>query len=122
MYKILIADDNHHFTKALSYLLKELYKEKIQFIRSVSNGEKAVEITKNENFDIIFMDADMPVMNGIEATRKIVDKNRFVIVVAVSFHQEMEYIQEMLEAGARTYIIKEDMDGKSIENCFKLIV
>ena len=93
MYKILIADDNHHFTKALSYLLKELYKEKIQFIRSVSNGEEAVEITKKENFDIIFMDADMPVMNGIEATRKIIDKNRFVVVVAVSFQQEMEYIQ-----------------------------
>lgn len=121
MYKILIADDNHHFTKALSYLLKELYEKDIQYIRSVSNGEEAVDITKKENFDIIFMDADMPVMSGIEATKRIIDKNRFVVVVAVSFHQEMEYIQEMLEAGARTYIIKEEMDSKSLENCFRLI-
>ncbi|MDA3865672.1 MAG: response regulator [Salinivirgaceae bacterium] len=121
MYKILIVDDNHHFSKALSYLLKDIYGDRIQFIRAVSNGQEAVEITKKESFDIIFMDADMPVMNGIEATRQIIDKNRFVIVVAVSFHQEMEYIQEMLEAGARTYIIKEDMDGKSISDCFKLI-
>lgn len=121
MYKILIADDNHHFTKALSYLLKDLYGKDIQQIRSVSNGKEAVEICRKENFDIVFMDADMPIMNGIEATKQIIDKNRFVIIVAVSFHQEMEYIQEMLEAGARTYIVKEDMDSKSLGNCFKLL-
>lgn len=121
MYKILIVDDNHHFTKALSYLLKDIYKDNIQHIRSASNGKEAVEITKKENFDIIFMDADMPVMDGVEATKHIIDKNRFVVIIAVSFHQEMEYIQEMLEAGARTYIIKEDMDARSLENCFRLI-
>ena len=121
MYKILIVDDNHHFVKALSYLLKDMFADKISYIRTTSNGKEAVDLAAKESFDIVFMDADMPVMDGIEATKNIVDKNRFLIIVAVSFHQEMEYIQEMLEAGARTYIIKEDMDSKSIEACFQLI-
>ena len=121
MYKILIVDDNINFTKALSCLLREFYGDNITFIKIASNGKEAVAFAQSEQFDIIFMDADMPVMNGVEATKLIICKNRFAVIIAVSFHQEIEYMQEMLESGARYYLIKEEISRETVDACFKLI-
>ena len=65
------------------------------------------------------MDKQMPIMDGIEATKKIVDQYRKIKVVAVSFHSEFEDIRSMLEAGARNYLIKEEITPKSVANCLR---
>ena len=62
----------------------------------------------------------MPVMDGIEATKKIVDNYRNIKIIAVSFHSEFEDIKSMLEAGARNYIIKEEITPKAIANCMNI--
>jgi DNA-binding NarL/FixJ family response regulator len=48
-------------------------------------------------------------MNGIEATRQATMRNRFLTVVALTFHREMDFIQQMLGAGAKNYIVKEEI-------------
>ena len=113
--RILIVDDHNQFVKAFKYLLNDLFADHIQYIDVVNNGDDCLEILGNRVYDIIFMDVDMPGMNGIDATRIIIDTYRDVKVIAVSFHSDVKYIMKMIEAGARNYLIKEEINRERLE-------
>jgi len=119
---ILLVDDNKHFLQALKYMVEESSKDKIDKIYQANNGQEALEILKKQHVDVVFMDIEMPEMNGIETTRKATEFNRFLTIIALSFHQEMEYVMQMLEAGARNYIIKEDINTETLKRVFEVTV
>jgi YesN/AraC family two-component response regulator len=119
---ILLVDDNKHFLQALKYMVEESNKEKIDKIYQANNGVEALNILKKQHVDVVFMDIEMPEMNGIEATRKATEINRFLTIIALSFHQEMEYVMQMLEAGARNYIIKEDINTETLKRVFDVTI
>ena len=119
---ILLVDDNKHFLQALRYMVEESSKERIDNIYQACNGLEALSILKTQHVDVVFMDIEMPEMNGIEATRKATEFNRFITIIALSFHQEMEFVMQMLEAGARNYIIKEDISTESLKRVFETTV
>ncbi len=119
---ILLVDDNKHFLQALRYMVEESSKERIDNIYQACNGVEALNILKKQHIDVVFMDIEMPEMNGIEATRKATEFNRFITIIALSFHQEMEFVMQMLEAGARNYIIKEDINTDSLKRVFDITV
>jgi YesN/AraC family two-component response regulator len=119
---ILLVDDNLHFRQALKYMVEESNIERIDNIYQAGNGNEALNILKKKHIDVVFMDIEMPEMNGIEATRKATEINRFLTIIALSFHQEMEYVMQMLEAGARNYIIKEDINTESLKKVFEIAV
>ncbi|MEE4197626.1 MAG: response regulator transcription factor [Bacteroidales bacterium] len=116
---VLIVDDNKQFIEAFRFFLEEHFKDRVEKIMEASNGLECIDILQKNAVDIVFMDLEMPVMNGIEATQKIIDLYRNITVVAVSFHSELEDIKQMLEAGARNYIIKEELSPEVIERCLK---
>jgi YesN/AraC family two-component response regulator len=118
--KIIIVDDNKEFRQAFRFLLEENFSEQIETIYEAENGSESIDIIRKDSIDIVFMDKQMPVMNGIEATKKIVDQYRNIKVIAVSFHSEFEDIKSMLEAGARNYIIKEELSVETVSNCLKI--
>lgn len=118
---ILIVDDNKQFLEAFSFLLQENFANKIDELFEASNGQECLDILKKKSVDLIFMDLEMPVMNGVETTKKIIDMYRNIKVIAVSFHSELEDVKKMLEAGARNYIIKEEISPETIEKCFTKI-
>jgi len=118
---VLLVDDNQHFRQALKYMVEESNKEKINNIYQAGSGSEALNILQMQHIDLVFMDIDMPDMNGIETTRKATELNKFLTIVALSFHQEMQYIMKMLEAGARNYIIKEDICTDSIKKVFDTV-
>ncbi len=115
---VLIVDDNKQFLEAFKFFLQENFSDRIEEIFEVSNGQECLDILKRNAIDIVFMDFEMPVMNGVEATKIIVDLYRNLKVVAVSFHSELEDMEKMLEAGARNYIIKEEISPEAVEKCF----
>lgn len=115
---VLIVDDNKQFLEAFKFLLYEHFSERIETIFEASNGQECLDILKRNAIDIVFMDFEMPVMNGVEATQKIIDLYRNLKVIAVSFHSELEDMKKMLEAGARNYIIKEEISPDAIEKYF----
>lgn len=119
---ILLVDDNKHFLQALKYMVEESSIERIDKIYQANNGLEALNILKKQHVDVVFMDIEMPEMNGIEATRKATEFNRFLTIIALSFHQEMEYVMQMLEAGARNYIIKEDINVDTLKRVFDVTV
>ena len=118
--KILIADDNPHFAKALKFMLIDSFKEEIHEIDIVPDGEACIEAVNNKLYDIIFMDVNMPGKNGIEATRETTMNYRNIVVVAVSFHSEMKYVVQMIEAGARCYIIKDEINREALKKALSL--
>jgi len=115
--KILIVDDSKHFVKALRFMLEENFSDKIEEILEASNGQEAIDFVSNYAIDTIFMDLEMPVMDGVKATKYIVDRYRNIQIIAVSFHSEFHDIQRMIEAGARNYLIKEEVNIESLERC-----
>lgn len=69
-FNILLVDDNKHFLQALRYMLEELNNTQIDKIIQANNGSEALEIIRAQHIDVVFMDIEMPEMNGIEATKK----------------------------------------------------
>jgi len=117
-FNVLLVDDNKHFLEAFEFMLSDVMGDRILNVYKVSNGEDCLNFLENNSVEVVFMDLDMPVMNGIRATKIIVDKYRFINVIAVSFHNEMQSIRDMIEAGARNYLIKEDINRENITRIF----
>lgn len=118
--KILIADDNPHFSKALKFMLLDSFQEQVEEINIVKDGDECLDELNNRIYDTVFMDINMPKMNGIEATREATQAYRNLVIIAVSFHSEMKYIIQMIEAGARSYIIKDEISKETLEKALAI--
>lgn len=108
-------DDNKKFIQAFRFLLEEAVGDRIMSVEEASNGQECLSLLEKHTMDVIFMDINMPVMDGIEATKKATMLYRDINIIAVSFHDEMKYIKQMIEAGAKNYVIKEDLNKAILE-------
>lgn len=118
--KILIVDDNPHFVNALKFMLIDSFNDQIDNIITAVNGTDALKKLESNTIDIVFMDINMPEMNGIDATREASKLYRSIIIIAVSFHSEMKYIVQMIEAGARSYIIKDEINKVALAKALEI--
>lgn len=109
-YRILLVDDHAQFLSALKFLIVDTFNEEIESIDTACNGKECLDILSKKVVDIVFMDIDMPIMNGIETTKIASETYRNLIIIALSFHSDMKYVIQMIEAGARSYIIKEEVN------------
>lgn len=108
MKKILIVDD-HALNRSLLREVVEDYslENKIELIiDEAENGVEAVRLFKQNSYDLIFMDITMPEMDGIEATRRIREINKKVLIVAISAQNDIKTQKEILDAGVEDYISK----------------
>jgi len=119
-YRVLLVDDNQQFIDALRFQIVELLGDRVAVIDSAYDGEQALKAIEAKRYDYIFMDISMPQMDGIEATRIATRSNRDIKIIALSFHKEFEYLQLMLEAGARFYIRKDEVDADTLRKVFEL--
>jgi DNA-binding NarL/FixJ family response regulator len=102
--RVMIVDDHYIFRNGLKDLLEEI--PNVGFIGEASTGREFLEHLDEIQPDIVFMDIKMPDMNGIEATRKAMEHNPDLKIVALSMFGESEYLDEMLQAGAMGYLLK----------------
>lgn len=103
--KIILADDHRIFRKGLKSLLSE--KENIEVLAEADNGDEALEAARKYKPEIVIMDIAMPKMDGIEATRQIRDRFPDTEVVILSMHAKKAYIDQVLKAGAKGYVLKD---------------
>ena len=101
--KVLITDD-HEIVR--TGIRSTLQNTNFEIVGEATNGEEALEIIQKNAVDIVIMDVSMPVMNGIEATKIIVEKFEKTKVLALTMFNEEQYIRQMLKAGAYGYILK----------------
>lgn len=102
--RIIIADDHQLFREGLANLLAD--SKDIEILDQAGNGEEAIVKARELNPDVIIMDIGMPVLDGVEATRKLLQELPGSRVIALSMHADKQYIKGMFEAGASGYLFK----------------
>jgi len=102
--KIILADDHEIFRDGFHSLLKN--QTGIVLLAEAANGQQLVTLTAKHLPDVVLTDIKMPVMDGIEATRIITEKYPQVGIIALSMFNDDKLIIDMLEAGAKGYLIK----------------
>lgn len=103
--KVLLADDHPLVRQGLSKVLS--LEEDIDIVAESVDGEDALRKVEEYLPDVVLMDVNMPRLNGIEATRRIKQRFNNVNVIALTFHDEDEYVLALMRAGARGYILKD---------------
>ena len=102
--RIIIADDHSLFRAALRQMLREW--PDLEVVGEASDGREAVEICLRLRPEMVLMDVQMPVMNGIEATRRIKRELPSSIVLMLTAFARPEYLLEAIKAGASGYVLK----------------
>ncbi|MFE8696219.1 response regulator [Cytobacillus sp. FJAT-53684] len=103
--RILIADDHHVVRRGLVFFLKT--QPGIEIVGEAKDGKEAVELTQKILPDIVLMDLEMPIMNGIEATREIKAICPEVKVMMLTSFSDQDHVIPALEAGASGYQLKD---------------
>ena len=101
---VIVVDDHQLFREGLKLLLNVI--PEIGEIYQASDGIEFLKILEEVTPDIVLMDIDMPKMDGIEATRKALDRYPDLKVIALSMFGDDEYYMKMIEAGAKGFIVK----------------
>lgn len=102
--KIFLADDHAVLRDAFKSLLSE--EEAIEVVGEADDGKEAVERVAATRPDIVIMDIGMPVLNGVEATRRIKQQNPGIKVLILSGYEGEQYLYRVVQAGAHGYLVK----------------
>ncbi len=104
MIRILIADDHRLFREGLTRVLNET--PGLFAVASVSNGQEALERARESKPDVILMDVNMPVMDGVEATRQVRALSPQTRILMLTVSEQEEHLFAAVRAGARGYLLK----------------
>lgn len=116
---ILIADDHEVIHNGIKDILKS--HSNYTIVGNAFNGEEAIEKAIELQPDIIFMDISMPKINGIEAIKTLSKKLPSIKIIALSQHEENEYVIEALKAGGKGYLFKNSKKDEFI-NAIETVV
>jgi len=102
--RVVIADDHEIFRDGLALMLSK--QKNIQLVGQAENGRQLVDMVLTLQPDIILTDIKMPLMDGVEASRFIIQKIPDAKIIALSMFDEENLVVNMLEAGAKGYLLK----------------
>jgi DNA-binding NarL/FixJ family response regulator len=109
--RLLIADDHALVREGLRTMLSG--EDGLQVIAEANDGKEALSLCRDFRPDLVLMDVRMPVMDGLEATRRIKEEMPQVSVVMVTMHENPDYLFEAVKAGAAGYVLK-DASGERL--------
>ncbi len=102
--QIIIADDHVMLREGLKSLIQ--LEPDMEVVGEANNGRDTIALAKQIHAHIVIMDVSMPDLNGIEATRKLLQLRPACKIVALSGHTDPQLVREMLRAGASAYVLK----------------
>ena len=118
--RIIVAEDHTLIRETLSSFLQD--QDGIEVVGRAKDGATAVELTERFQPDVVIMDISMPpVLSGLEATQWICGRWPDVKVIALSMHRHKQYVDQMLKAGARGYLLK-DCDFDELLTAIRTVV
>lgn len=108
--KIILAEDNRMERKNIEYVVNSI--PECEIIASFSDGQKALDYLRENEADILIADIQMPVLNGVELIRRIVDENINVEKIVISAYSEFDYAQKLIDCDVSSYIMKPFVDNE----------
>src|SRR5437660_6129410 len=102
---VLLADDHIIVRQGFRVLLQA--EPDIAIVGEAETGRQAVQLTRKLHPDVVLMDIAMPLLNGLEATRQILREVTGTKVLILSSYSDDEYVQQLTEAGAAGYLLKQ---------------
>lgn len=118
MIKVMLADDHHIVREGLRGLLEK--QGDMEVLGEAQNGREAVRLCRQLRPDIVIMDISMPDLNGMDATRQILADSQTVKVVALSMHSDKHFVDGMLRAGVKGYLLK-DCASEELIQCIHAV-
>jgi two-component system, NarL family, response regulator DegU len=103
--KIAVTDDQLLFRKGLISLLGEYKNFNVVF--EAENGQDLLDKLKTKRIDVVILDLEMPVLNGIETTKLLKERYPFIKIVILTMHNEEEFVVELLRKGAHGFLLKD---------------
>lgn len=116
MIRLAIAEDHQSLVDGIKLLLE--YEDGITIVGTANDGEALLEVVDKKNPNVVLTDIRMPKMDGIEATKRIKKKHPEIHVLAFTMFEQIEAIQQMIDAGASGYILK----NSSLKEVHKAII
>ncbi len=105
MYNILLTDDEQIVIDSLSFIINKNFESQVNLFTALS-GTEAIEFVTKENVDIIFMDINMPGLNGLDTVSCIKKIKPEIVIIMLSAFDRFQYAQEAMNLGAFKYITK----------------
>ena len=102
--EILLVDDHTLFRNGLKMLLGTLPGYEVT--GEASNGKEFLELIARQDYDIVFLDIEMPEINGIEAAKKAIALKPELRIITLSMYGDEEYYDQMVDAGAKGFLLK----------------
>lgn len=102
---IILADDHTLIRNGIKILLEN--DENVEVIGEAANGQEALDLAAELKPDILISDINMPILNGIEATKKLKDVSPDSKAIILSMHDDEAYITQSVDAGASGYLLKD---------------
>ncbi len=117
---VLLVDDHSLVRRGFRRMLED--EPDIHVVGEASDGEEAVKLTRSLKPQVVVMDCALPGINGLQATRKILQLAPGTLVLMLSMHTEDTWVRQAMEAGARGYVLKNAIDlelGSAIRRMVK---
>jgi DNA-binding NarL/FixJ family response regulator len=105
---VLLVDDHSLVRRGFRRMLED--EPDMQVVGEASDGEEAVKIARALKPQVVVMDCALPGINGLQATRKILQHAPETLVLMLSMHTEETWVKQALDSGARGYVLKNAMD------------
>ena len=105
---VLLVDDHSLVRRGFRRMLED--ESDMDVVGEAGTGEDAVKLARELHPQVVVMDCALPGMNGLDATRQILEDSRDIAVLMLSMHAENTWVRQAIEAGARGYVLKNAMD------------
>ncbi len=105
---VLLVDDHSLVRRGFRRMLED--ESDMEVVGEAGNGEDSIKLAIELHPEVVVMDCALPGMNGLEATRKIIEGSPNTSVLMLSMHTESTWVRQAIEAGAKGYVLKNAMD------------
>lgn len=121
MYKIAVAEDNSLLAKSIQEKIG-FFGDELRFkFRGINGQDLLQKLAQDSNVDVILMDIQMPEMNGIEATKQVVQKYPHIKVIMLTVLDDENHIFQAIQAGANGYILKDEPPHKLLSGILEIM-
>ena len=105
---VLLVDDHSLVRRGFRRMLED--ESDMEVVGEAGDGEESIKLAKELHPQVVVMDCALPGMNGLQATRQIIEESPDTAVLMLSMHSESTWVRQAIEAGAKGYILKNAMD------------